>query len=78
MKRTGGMFIRVKEAELPEYGRRMLHEQNVLMGPASMVCYAGFFEALQKGAIHNGDKVLLNTGEGCNRSQWFKKEVESC
>ena len=78
VKRTGGTFIRVKEAELPEYGRRMLHEQNVLMGPASMVCYAGFFEALQKGAIHNGDKVLLNTGEGCNRSQWFKKEVESC
>lgn len=76
VKRTGGTFIRVKEAELPEYGRRMLREQNVLMGPASMVCYAGFFEALQKGAIRNGDKVLLNTGEGSERSQWFKKELK--
>ena len=77
VKRTGGTFIRVKEAELPEYGRRMLREQNVLMGPASMVCYAGFFEALKKGVIRNGDKVLLNTGEGCDRSQWFNLEVRS-
>ena len=78
VKRTDGTFIRVKEAELPEYGRRMLQEQGVLMGPASVVCHAGFFEALQKGTLRNGDKVLLNTGEGCDRSQWFKKEVESC
>ena len=77
VKKTGGTFIRVKESELPEYGRNMLEKQNVLMGPASMVCYAGFFEALKNGDIHNGDKVLLNTGEGCGRSQWFDYEVRS-
>ena len=76
VKRTDGTFIRVKEADLPEYGCRMLQEQGVLMGPASMVCYAGFFESLQNGTIRNGDKVLLNTGEGCGRSQWYKNKVK--
>ena len=75
VKQTGGTFLRVKEAELPKYGRTMLKEQGVLMGPASVVCYAGFFEALRQGRIHNGDKVLLNTGEGCERSQWYKELV---
>ena len=76
VKRTDGTFLRVKEAELPDYGRTMLKEQGVLMGPASMVCYAGFFEALRRGVVRNGDKVLLNTGEGCDRSQWFNRKVK--
>ena len=77
VKNTNGTFIRIKESELPQYGRTMLQKQGVLMGPASVVCYAGFFEALRQGHIHNGDKVLLNTGEGCDRSQWFDDEVRS-
>ncbi len=77
VKNTDGTFIRIKESELPQYGRTMLDKQGVLMGPASVVCYAGYFEALRQGHIHNGDKVLLNTGEGCDRSQWFDDEVRS-
>ena len=46
------------------------------MGPASMVCYAGFFQAVDKGLIKSGDIVLLNTGEGSDRAQWFKDLVE--
>lgn len=75
VKNTNGTFIRIKESELPQYGRTMLQAQGVLMGPASVVCYAGYFEALHQGHIHSGDKVLLNTGEGCDRSQWFDDEV---
>lgn len=76
VRRSGGTFIRVKEAELPRYGKEMLRSTGTLMGPASMVCYAGFFDAVDRGLIHAGDVVMLNTGEGCERSAWFKELVE--
>ena len=76
VRRSNGTFLRVKEAELPQYGREMLQSCGVLLGPASMVCYAGFFQAVDKGLLHDGDVVLLNTGEGCDRAQWFKDAVE--
>lgn len=75
VRRSGGTFLRVKEAELPQYGREMQQSRGVLLGPASMVCYAGFFQAVDKKLIHTGDTVLLNTGEGCDRAQWFKDLV---
>lgn len=76
VKRSGGTFIRVKEAELPRYGKEMKEATGTLMGPASMVCYAGFFQAVDKGLIKSGDTVLLNTGEGSDRAGWFREEVE--
>lgn len=76
VKRSGGTFIRVKEAELPQYGKEMKAATGTLLGPASMVCYAGFFQAVDRGLIKNGDIVLLNTGEGCDRAQWFKDLVD--
>ena len=76
VKRSGGTFLRVKEADLPCFGKEMVKNSNTLMGPASMVCYAGFFQAIDRGLIKDGDTVLLNTGEGCGRAQWFKELVE--
>lgn len=73
---SGGTFIRVAEAELPQYGKEMVESRGTLMGPASMVCYAGFFQAVDKGLIKTGDTVLLNTGEGSTRASWFKELVE--
>lgn len=72
---SGGSFIRVAEANLPKYGKEMKQAQGTLMGPASLVCYAGFFQAIDQGLIANGDIVLLNTGEGSNRAGWFRDEV---
>lgn len=77
VRKSGGDFLRVKESELPEFGKEMMQQKGILLGPASMVCYAGFFKALGEGLIHNGDCVLLNTGESCERAAWFKKEVLS-
>ncbi|MBO4282335.1 MAG: pyridoxal-phosphate dependent enzyme [Bacteroidales bacterium] len=77
VRRTGGTFLRVKEAELPRYGKEMRQSRGLLLGPASMVCYAGFFQAVDKGGIKQGDVVLLNTGEGCDRAQWFKELVDA-
>jgi threonine synthase len=71
VKASGGTFVRVKEAELPRYGRNIRLHRHIDMGPASVVCYAGFFEALRQGQIHNGDRVVLNTGEGATRARWF-------
>lgn len=76
VRNSGGDFIRVKESELPQYGKQMRQETGILMGPASMVCYAGFYEALAKGLIKQNDVVLLNCGEGSTRSKWFVDEVE--
>ena len=77
VRQSGGTFLRVAEAQLPEFGRDMLRNRNILMGPAAMVCYAGFFKALHEGQIRNGDRVLLNTGEGSARAQWFVNEVKN-
>ncbi len=76
VRQSGGTFLRVKEAELPHYGKEMRDSRGLLLGPASMVCYAGFFQAVDKGLIKDGDTVLLNTGEGCTRAQWFKELVD--
>ena len=78
VKRSGGTFLRVAEAQLPAFGRQMLQQQGILMGPAAMVCYAGFFKAVEEGAIRHGDRVLLNTGGTCARSTWYKEAVEQC
>lgn len=71
VKASGGTFVRVKEADLPRYGRSIRMHRQINMGPASVVCYAGFFEALRQGQIHDGDRVVLNTGEGADRARWF-------
>lgn len=76
VRRSGGAFLRVEESSLPEYGRRMLRENGILMGPASVVCYAGFFKAVLGGHIRNGDVVVLNCGEGASRAAWFVEEVD--
>ena len=76
VRNSGGDFVRVEEARLPEYGKQMQEATGVLMGPASMVCYAGFYKALEQGLIKQNDVVLLNAGEGTDRAQWFVDEVE--
>ena len=47
----------------------------MLLGPASAVCIAGFFESLKKGLIKDGECVLLNTGEGVRRAPDFVNEM---
>lgn len=75
VRRSGGTFLRVSERLLPLVGRRIHEQQHVLTGPASAVCIAGFLRALAQGLIHDGDRVLLNIGEGASRSAWFKNLI---
>ena len=75
VRRSGGGFLRVKEADLVNIARIAYKERKVLLGPAAAVCLAGFYEALKEGKIQNGQTVLVNTGEGADRAQQFAAEV---
>lgn len=77
VKKSGGRFLRVLEADLVKLARQVYDEKGICLGPASMVCIAGFFQALEEGCIRDGETVLLNTGEGSGRASAFKKAVEN-
>ena len=72
---TGGTFLRMNESKLADYGKLVAFERKIILGPASAVCLAGFFEALKKGSIKNGETVLLNTGEGVRRAPEYVNEM---
>ena len=75
VQKSKGTFLRMREDKLSDYGRLAAFEQKVILGPASAVCLAGFFEALKKGLIKNGESVLLNTGEGVRRAPDYVNEM---
>ena len=76
VRKSGGTFLQVKESELAHYGKIVKQERGIYFGPASIVCLAGFYKALEEGQIHNGETVLLNTGEGAARASFFKKMID--
>ncbi len=67
MKASGGAFLRMREKKLLSMGKLIAYEKKVIPGPASAVAMAGFFVALRKNKIKNGETVLINLGEGPNR-----------
>ena len=71
VKAAEGSFVRINEGDIVDYARLIAFESKVLLGPASAVCIAGFFESLKKGLIKNGETVLLNVGEGVRRAPEF-------
>lgn len=77
VRKSGGGFVRVKEAELVDYAKIAKRERNVMLGPAAAVCFAGFYQALAEGKIQNGQTVLINTGEGAARAKDFAAAINS-
>ena len=77
VRKSGGTFLQVKESELAHYGKIVKQERGIYLGPASIVCFAGFYKALEEGQIRNGETVLLNTGEGAARASFFKKMIDN-
>lgn len=75
VEKTGGTFLRMREDKLAAIGKLVAYEQKVIPGPASAVCIAGFFIALKKNLIKNGETVLLNIGEGPNRAPLFLEQM---
>ena len=75
VRQTDGDFLRVRENDLADFAKMVYHEKKIYLGPASLVCLAGFFEALRQHKIENGQTVLVNTGEGALRATNFVNSV---
>ncbi|MCQ2285042.1 MAG: pyridoxal-phosphate dependent enzyme [Bacteroidales bacterium] len=76
VRKSGGTFLQVKESDLVDFGKLVKKERGIYLGPASIVCLAGFYKALESGQIHNGETILLNTGEGAARAKFFKDMID--
>ncbi|HBK94711.1 MAG TPA: hypothetical protein DDZ69_06835, partial [Porphyromonadaceae bacterium] len=68
VRKTGGSFVRMRESKLIPLGKLIAYEQKMVPGPASTVCVAGFFNALKKNLINDGETVMVNIGEGAVRA----------
>ncbi len=75
VRKSGGSFLRISEEGLPVLARKVYDNTGVCLGPASIVCLSGFYQALSEGRIKQGDTVLINCGEGVQRSADFHKAV---
>lgn len=67
--------MRMRESKLLSVGKLISYEQKVIPGPASAVCLAGFFIALKKNQIKDGETVMINIGEGANRAPLFLEQM---
>ena len=75
VKASGGAFLRMREKKLLSMGKLIAYEKKVIPGPASAVAMAGFFVALRKNKIKNGETVLINLGEGPNRAPYYLEQM---
>ncbi len=75
VKNSGGNFVRISEDKIGDFAKLIAFESKVILGPASAVCFAGYFESLKKDLIKNGETVLLNVGEGVRRAPEFVNEM---
>ncbi|MCX6224116.1 MAG: pyridoxal-phosphate dependent enzyme [Bacteroidia bacterium] len=65
---TDGEFLTFDENLHAEVARLVSFESSVRIGPAAAIAVGGFFEALKTGALHNGERVMINIGEGMHRA----------
>lgn len=75
VKKSNGTFLRIKEADLIHFARIVKKEKNIYLGPASLVCLAGFYQALEENQIKKGESVLINIGESAIRATNFTKNI---
>lgn len=65
---TGGEFLTFNEELHVEAARLVSFESSVRIGPAAAIAVGGFFEALKTGAVFNGERIMINIGEGMHRA----------
>ena len=65
---TGGEFLAFNEDLHVSVARLISFETSVRIGPAAAIAVGGFFEALKTGSLRNGEKVMINIGEGIQRA----------
>jgi threonine synthase len=77
VRKSGGEIFSFKEEETVLMSRLVAFERSVRMGPAAAIVVGGFFKALRRGFIRDGDVVLLNIGEGIRRAPRFMERMIS-
>ncbi|NPA45342.1 MAG: pyridoxal-phosphate dependent enzyme [Chlorobi bacterium] len=75
VKKSGGEIFPVKEELAVPLARLIGFERVIKIGPASAAGVLGFFEALKRGLIKDGESVFINMGESANRALGFLQEV---
>ncbi|MDR0573797.1 MAG: pyridoxal-phosphate dependent enzyme [Tannerella sp.] len=75
VKKSNGDFIRVKEADLLDLARIVYKEKGIHIGPAAIVCFAGFYQALKESKIKDGETIVLNIGESGKRYSDFVSKL---
>jgi threonine synthase len=73
--RSGGDIFSFDESKCLDVVRAVAFESLVGTGPASAIVLGGFFKALKRGLIKDGDVVMINIGEGINRAPEFLKAL---
>lgn len=68
VKETHGEFLTFDENLYLEVARLVAFETAVRIGPAAAIAVGGFFEALRRGVLNNGERVMVNIGEGIQRA----------
>lgn len=71
VKKSGGEIIEFEEDKMIQVARLVSFETLINIGPASAIAVGGFFQSLKQGLIHQGDRVLINIGEGVRRAPEF-------
>jgi threonine synthase len=74
-KKTGGEIITFNENLSTEVARLVAYETTIKIGPAATIAVGGFFEGLKKRLFREGEKVMLNIGEGVERSPELLEEM---
>lgn len=77
VRSSDGRFVRVEEDRLVEVAKWIMKNTGLVLGPASIVCLSGYLKALEEGSLRNGEKVLINYGEGSGRNQAFAAKVRN-
>jgi len=77
VKKSGGDFLRIKEAELTDFARIVHNEKCAYIGPAATVCFAGFYQALKENKIKDGETIVLNIGESGRRYSDFVSKIQA-
>ena len=75
VNKSGGDFLRIKEAELTDFARIVHKEKGIHIGPAATVCFAGFYQALKENKIKDGETIVINIGESGRRYSDFVSKL---
>ncbi len=75
VKNTAGEFLTFDETLYLDVARLVAFETEVRIGPAAAIAVGGFFEALRRGVLKNGERVLINIGEGIQRAPEMLRQM---